>query len=114
MVTNDESKSNEEAFWRRFTEIYGDKAITDKPVFEEFYTNEFEGARNFCQYNSKATESVHKIKEMGCVTVLATNPLFPATATEKRIRWAGLKPDEKKQRWSRSRASLNRTSPAYS
>ena len=72
----------------------GDKAITDKPVFEEFYANEFESARIFCQYNSKAAESIYKIKEMGCVIVLVATPLFPATATEKRIRWAGLKPDD--------------------
>ena len=113
MVMNDGSKSNEEAFWRKFTEIYGEKAITDRPVFEEFYTNEFEGAKNFCQYNPKAAESVHRIKQMGCVTVLATTPLFPATATEKRIRWAGLKSDDFEMCTTYENSSYCKPNPDY-
>ena len=34
------------------------------------------------------------IKERGLRVALATNPIFPAVATESRIRWAGLKPEE--------------------
>ena len=113
MVANDGSKSNEEAFWGKFAEIYGKKAITDKPIFEEFYANEFEGAKNFCQYNSKAVKSVHKIKEMGYVTVLATNPLFPSTATEKRIRWGGFKPDDFELYTTYENSSYCKPNPDY-
>jgi len=31
---------------------------------------------------------------MGFRVALATNPIFPAIATEKRIRWAGLTPED--------------------
>ena len=31
---------------------------------------------------------------MGYKTVLATNPIFPAVATESRMRWAGLEPSD--------------------
>ena len=34
------------------------------------------------------------IKEMGLRVALATNPIFPAVATESRIRWAGLEPED--------------------
>lgn len=94
MIKNDRSQLNEDAFWKRFVEIYGDKVLTDKPVFEDFYKNEFQDARSFCGFNPKAAETVRSLKDKGYRVVLATNPLFPSIATESRIRWAGLEPSE--------------------
>ena len=34
------------------------------------------------------------IRDMGGRVALATNPLFPSYATERRIRWAGLQPED--------------------
>ena len=65
-----------------------------KPLFNEFYANEFQGAKKFCGYNPKAAETVRWIQEQGLRVALATNPLFPSVATESRIRWTGLEPDE--------------------
>jgi len=90
MVRNDGSRMNEETFWNKFSEVYGEKAIADRAVFEEFYVNEFQGAKACCGFNPKAAEAVKFIKKAGLRTVLATNPVFPAVATESRIRWAGL------------------------
>ena len=92
MVKNDGRCSNEEAFWQRFTQIYGPKVQEDKPVFEEFYANEFQNARTACGFNPRAAETVAAIRWMGYQVALATNPIFPAVATESRIRWAGLEP----------------------
>jgi len=39
-------------------------------------------------------EFIRKVKEKGLSVVLATNPIFPAVATKKRICWAGLKPED--------------------
>ncbi|MDY4114621.1 MAG: HAD family hydrolase [Blautia sp.] len=94
MIKNDGSQLNEDAFWKRVVEIYGDKVLTDKPVFEDFYKNEFQDARSFCGFNPKAAETVRSLKDKGYRVVLATNPLFPSIATESRIRWAGLEPSE--------------------
>ena len=94
MVKNDGKSSNEEKFWQKFSEIYGEKATTDKPIFDEFYEKEFQKAKSVCGYNPKAAETVRKVKEMGLRTVLATNPIFPHNATESRIRWAGLEPED--------------------
>ena len=94
MIKNDRSQLNEDAFWKRFVEIYGDKVLADKPVFEDFYKNEFQDARSFCGFNPKAAETVRSLKDKGYRVVLATNPLFPSIATESRIRWAGLEPSE--------------------
>lgn len=47
MVMNDGTQSNEEAFWKKFAETYGEKALADKNLFHEFYENEFQRARDF-------------------------------------------------------------------
>lgn len=94
MVKNNGEQSNEEAFWMRFREIYGRKAAEDKPLFEEFYRCEFQGARDLCKYNPKAGEAVRKIREMGLRVALATNPIFPETATVSRMEWAGVEPSD--------------------
>ena len=95
MVKNDGSCKNEDAFWEDFASIFGeDKAVEDRPLFDEFYANEFNDAKIFCGYNREAAETVRWIKNLGFRMALATNPLFPSVATETRIRWAGLEPDE--------------------
>ena len=94
MVRNDGSCKNEDAFWKDFAATYGEKVLNDKELFDDFYANEFEEAKKFCGYNPKAAEAVHRIKDQGLRVALATNPLFPQIATETRIRWTGLEPDE--------------------
>lgn len=90
MVKNVGDSCNEEIFWRKFAEIYGEKVLSDKQFFNEFYENEFQGARDFCGCEPKAAETVKSIRNMGLRAVLATNPIFPRIAVESRIRWAGL------------------------
>ena len=94
MVKNDGSCLNEEAFWNYFCGIYGEEARKDIPVFEEFYANEFQKAKQFCGFNPLAAEVVHAVQAKGLRPVLATNPLFPQVATLSRIRWAGLKAED--------------------
>lgn len=94
MVKNDGSRSNEEAFWERFSGIYGEKAGKDKPLFDAFYRCEFQEAREICGFQPKASDIVRRLKVRGMRLVLATNPIFPAVATESRIRWAGLSPED--------------------
>lgn len=94
IVKNDGHCKNEDAFWEDFLKIYGEKAINDKEIFDDFYANEFQQAKKFCGYNPGAAETVRWVREQGLRTALATNPLFPAIATKTRIRWTGLEPDE--------------------
>ena len=94
MVQNDGSCKNEDIFWKDFAVTYGDQALKDKPMFEEFYANEFQVAKQFCGYNPKAAKTVYWIGDRGLRIALATNPLFPRIATETRISWAGLKPED--------------------
>lgn len=90
MVKNDGTVTNEEAFWKKFSEIFGEKSLDDKPVFDEFYRVEFEEVKSDCGFNPSAAKAVKRLKERGFRLILATNPIFPAVATESRIKWAGL------------------------
>lgn len=94
MVENDGSRNNEAAFWEKFAQIYGRDMTADIPLFEEFYRVEFQGAKESCGFNPQAARLVRWLKERGLRVVLATNPVFPAAATESRIRWAGLEPED--------------------
>ena len=84
MVKNDGRASNEQAFWQEFSRIFGEKVWQDIPLFEEFYRTDFQNA----------VFAAQKLKEKGITVGLATNPIFPAIATESRIRWAGLDPED--------------------
>ena len=92
MVKNDGSRTNEDAFWAKFAQLFGAEALADQPLFESFYANEFQRARQFCGYDSLAAQAVRTIKASGRRVVLATNPIFPAAATRSRLSWAGLEP----------------------
>ena len=94
MVKNDGSCTNEEAFWKKFCALMGEKVLEDKPLFEDFYRVEFQGARASCGFAPQAAGLVKKLKAAGYRVLLATNPIFPAIATESRIRWAGLEPED--------------------
>ena len=94
MVKNTGEVSNETVFWRVFAGIYGDGALKDKPVFDEFYANEFNLARDTCGYTPAAAEAIKLLKEKGITVALATNPIFPEVATRTRMKWAGVDPDD--------------------
>lgn len=92
MIRNDGSCTNETAFWRCFTELFGEKAKTHIPVFEDYYYNEFQQVQTACGFTPHAKQLIDQLKLANYRLVLATNPIFPAIATESRIRWAGLCP----------------------
>lgn len=94
MTTNDGSKTNEVAFWNAFTSILGEKVKEDLPIFDDFYRNEFQDVKNICGFLPEAATTVRKLKEMGYRVALATTPMFPSIATESRIRWAGMEPED--------------------
>ena len=89
VIKNDGQKTNEKAFWEFFVQTYGEKVLDDIVHFDEFYRDEFDKVQAVCGYTPKAEALISKLKEK-VTLILATNPIFPAVATHKRIRWAGL------------------------
>lgn len=94
MAGNTGTQTNEEAFWEAFAQCCGRDGQADTPVFMDYYRNEFQGLKALCGFDPRAGESVAQLKNMGLQVVLATNPLFPAIATQSRAKWAGLEPDD--------------------
>ena len=81
-------------FWDSFCTGFGEKARADEPIFQEYYETDFQRVQQACGHAPEAAEVVHWLKDRGCRVILATNPIFPAIATESRIRWAGLQPGD--------------------
>ena len=94
MVKNDGSRTGEEAYWDAYVAVSGTDLDKELPVLDDFYTGEFDEISASCGYTPKAADLVHSLKARGIRVILATNPLFPRIATEKRIRWAGLEPED--------------------
>jgi HAD superfamily hydrolase (TIGR01549 family) len=94
MIRNDGSATNETVFWDTFCREIRRNAKVDIPLFQEFYENEYLTAKSACGFDPRAAETVAAVKRMGIRVILATNPLYPAVATQARIRWAGLDPDD--------------------
>lgn len=91
MISNDGTKSNEQVFWDTVSSIYGEKILKDKTFFDDFYLNEFDSIKEVTSFNPLASKTVKALINSGYTVALATNPIFPKTATQKRIQWAGLK-----------------------
>ena len=94
MVKNGGIRANEEVFWESFCGFFGADARKDEPVFQKFYETDFQKVSAVCGHDPRAAEAIREIKALGYRTILATNPLFPPIATQSRVRWAGLKPED--------------------
>ena len=94
MVKNDGSCTNEQAFWNHFAGLFGEQVRKDEPVFAEYYRTDFQQVAAVCGHAPEAREVIDMLKKAGVRTILATNPIFPAVATESRMKWAGLSPED--------------------
>ncbi len=94
MVHNDGSQSNEDLFWAVFNAIQGRDCRVDMELFNDYYRNEFQLVSLDCGYDPQAAAAIRDIRSMGYRVLLATNPLFPAIATQSRVKWAGLQPED--------------------
>ena len=93
MVKNDGAKTNEAVFWDYAVSVHGEKIVQDKHFFDEFYETEFDKIKASCGFHPAAAEIVQELKAKGLRVALATNPIFPARATQWRMSWAGLQPE---------------------
>lgn len=94
MMTNDGTITNEKRFWQSFSAVLGEDIRNHNERFERFYKEEFDKIKSTCGYNPRAKEIVDLARSTGARVILATSPLFPRVATESRIGWAGLSPDD--------------------
>lgn len=113
MVKNDGRRTNEEVFWTTFSEIFGERVREDRERFDRYYRLGFQKVQKTCGCNPQAKETIQALKQAGYRIVLATNPIFPAVATETRICWAGLNPDDFELYTTYENSSYCKPNPAY-
>lgn len=95
MNSNDGSgQTNGELFESLFYPGLGFERDELKPRFERFYSEEFPKLRVLTAAKPEARRIVEWAFASGFDVVIATNPLFPATAIEQRIAWADVPIEE--------------------
>ncbi len=92
MVENDGTRNNYDVFWDSLKSVYGDRIIDDIPLFDRYYNTDFDDLRSSVGYNSESARVISRLNARGVKLVLATNPVFPAVAVEKRVSWADIDP----------------------
>jgi len=82
--------TNEEAFAAAFYPALDCEPAEVKPLFEQFYEEEFASLRPLTSQLPEARDVVGWAFERGLQVVVATNPMFPRSPTEQRLDWAGV------------------------
>lgn len=91
MIRNtDPGQTNAEVFWQAFEQLTGGRRAELEPFFSRFYETEFEQLRSSTVARPAAAALVRAATDESRAVVIATNPLFPAMAIEKRLEWAGI------------------------
>ena len=113
VVKNDGTMSNEERFWQVFAGGLGDDIREKDAEFMDFYKTEFPKLSYVAEKSDKSRKVVDLLKAKGYDLVLATNPLFPQTATYQRVGWAGLETDDFSFITTYENSSFCKPFPAY-
>ncbi|MFA6627170.1 MAG: HAD family hydrolase [Bacilli bacterium] len=93
MFKNNGEKTNETVFWDAFIKTF---PVSDHTVdaFENFYQQEFQTLQELTPNDPLVPLIIHHLKSKGYRLICCTNPVFPRIATESRIRWTGLEPED--------------------
>ncbi len=90
MMANDGTMTNQERFAASFFPSVGRPREELEPVFDAFYREDFPSLRAYTTCRPESRPVVEATMALGLDAVIATNPLFPATAIRQRMEWAGL------------------------
>lgn len=91
MVLNTEHITNEEVFFTAFRKDVGEERFKRlEPLFTEYYKAGFDATKQGTSVSPAMIEAVSILKEKGYSIRIATNPMFPRIAIEKRVEWTGI------------------------
>lgn len=90
MVKDTTHRTNEVVFMEALGSVVQDKLTEMQSRFKLFYQTDFDLLKAAVIENAEVKEAVRLLKEKGYTLVIATNPMFPKIAIEKRISWTGL------------------------
>lgn len=85
-------RTNEEVFLEELLKGMEDKKEVLLNLFEEFYEKEYDKLQKlvFDNENDISRRIIKRLKYEGKKVVIATNPVFPKKAIDKRLEWSGL------------------------
>lgn len=94
MVANQGPRTNAEVFDSVFFPMVGFSREDSTSIFDDFYAVDFPALNRETYFDPAAPRLIQNVLQKGYVCVVATNPLFPETATHQRLAWAGLNPSD--------------------
>ena len=112
IIRNDGTMTNEQKFWQTFTAITNIPQEDIEPEFNKFYEEVFDKIDTGAQ-SKNMIEAVKVLKQKGYTLYLTTSPLFPAIATQKRMKWAGLDKEDFELVTTYENSSYCKPNPAY-
>lgn len=87
--TPSSNKKLEQTFDENFYPQLGLQKAEIEPLINDFYQNEFNELQQVTRLRLEAVKLIEYAVSKNCTIVVATNPLFPQTAINSRLRWAG-------------------------
>jgi FMN phosphatase YigB (HAD superfamily) len=89
----DPTRLNWDVFRVNFAQMTGLDSAEMEAFFNAFYRDEFPKLQSVTQPRAAARALIQTCVAHDIMAIIATNPLFPATAIEQRLAWAGLPVD---------------------
>lgn len=86
----DPDVSNEQAFWDEFSLLTGFDREEMSPFFTRFYQTSFDEIQSLTEPRPEARPLLEWAIYEGYWVVIATNPVFPRVAVDRRLAWAGI------------------------
>ena len=87
----DPTRTNRQVFTEDFFPKVGHPLEVLMPVFDDFYAHDFGRLRIYTRAKPEARAIMKEVFAQGYTVVIATNPVFPLTAIEQRLEWAGVR-----------------------
>ncbi|MBQ2972217.1 MAG: HAD family hydrolase [Ruminococcus sp.] len=94
MAKNDGSRINAEVFEEAFLALVKEDAEKLIEIFPEVYGDRYNAIKTVTRPNPFIKEIVELMREKAQFVVVATQPMFPLEAVEKRLSWIGLLPSQ--------------------
>ena len=90
---NSPDKTLKEVFDQAFYPILGIQQTDYIERFDAFYRQDFPDLQHLTKFLPEAVSMIEEAFSRGYNVAIATNPLFPMTAIQQRLEWAGLSPE---------------------
>lgn len=90
MAKNDGSRTNREAFEEAFKALVKERGQEALEIFPSVYGERYNSIKEVTSVNPYAEKIIELMREKAQFVVVATQPMFPVEAVEKRLSWTNL------------------------